>query len=87
MLFRSLPQARSFALLPYDRAFPLRSGRDNELIEDAQTSATDTSNFDSEFTSEQPTLTHVHSTLSAQDQGEFAGFSCVPPPFLFVRGC
>ncbi|KDE08462.1 AGC/PKC protein kinase [Microbotryum lychnidis-dioicae p1A1 Lamole] len=39
------------------------------------TSATDTSNFDSEFTKEQPTLTPVHSTLSAQDQGEFAGFS------------
>lgn len=30
---------------------------------------------DSEFTSEQPTLTPVHSTLSTQDQGEFAGFS------------
>ncbi|GAA5980922.1 hypothetical protein JCM5350_004766 [Sporobolomyces pararoseus] len=41
----------------------------------AISSATDTSNFDSEFTSEQPTLTPVHSTLSAQDQGEFAGFS------------
>ncbi|GAA5981589.1 hypothetical protein JCM11641_004108 [Rhodosporidiobolus odoratus] len=39
------------------------------------TSATDTSNFDSEFTSEQPTLTPVHSTLSAHDQNEFAGFS------------
>jgi len=43
------------------------------------TSATDTSNFDSEFTSEQPTLTPVHSTLSAQDQGEFKNFSwCAP---------
>ncbi|GAA5901875.1 hypothetical protein JCM6882_008697 [Rhodosporidiobolus microsporus] len=42
-------------------------------------SATDTSNFDSEFTSEQPTLTPVHSTLSAQDQGEFTGFSWVAP--------
>ncbi|GAA6008288.1 hypothetical protein JCM10207_000074 [Rhodosporidiobolus poonsookiae] len=41
----------------------------------AITSATDISNFDSEFTSEQPTLTPVHSTLSAQDQGEFQGFS------------
>ncbi|GAA5972963.1 hypothetical protein JCM21900_004308 [Sporobolomyces salmonicolor] len=41
----------------------------------AISSATDTSNFDQEFTSEQPTLTPVHSTLSAQDQGEFAGFS------------
>ncbi|GAA5998883.1 protein kinase C [Rhodotorula paludigena] len=38
-------------------------------------SATDTSNFDTEFTSEQPTLTPVHSTLSAADQNEFAGFS------------
>ncbi|BGO95625.1 hypothetical protein NBRC10512_006792 [Rhodotorula toruloides] len=38
-------------------------------------SATDTSNFDAEFTSEAPTLTPVHSTLSAQDQNEFAGFS------------
>lgn len=47
-----------------------------------QTSATDTSNFDAEFTSEQPTLTPVHSTLSAQDQNEFGGFSCVgSPPF------
>lgn len=43
------------------------------------TSATDTSNFDSEFTSEQPTLTPVHSTLSTQDQGEFANFSYVSP--------
>ncbi|GAA5863608.1 hypothetical protein JCM8547_003664 [Rhodosporidiobolus lusitaniae] len=41
----------------------------------AITSATDVSNFDSEFTNEQPTLTPVHSTLSTQDQGEFAGFS------------
>ncbi|GAA6041820.1 hypothetical protein JCM8097_007179 [Rhodosporidiobolus ruineniae] len=41
----------------------------------AITSATDTSNFDSEFTSEQPTLTPVHSTLSTQDQNEFQGFS------------
>ncbi|GAA5821040.1 hypothetical protein JCM11251_001933 [Rhodosporidiobolus azoricus] len=42
-------------------------------------SATDTSNFDAEFTSEQPTLTPVHSTLSAQDQNEFQGFSWVAP--------
>ncbi|GAA5944436.1 hypothetical protein JCM10213_002653 [Rhodosporidiobolus nylandii] len=41
----------------------------------AITSATDTSNFDSLFTDEQPTLTPVHSTLSAHDQNEFAGFS------------
>jgi len=39
-----------------------------------QSSATDTSNFDKEFTSEQPTLTPVHSTLSAKDQQEFAAF-------------
>ncbi|GAA5824626.1 hypothetical protein JCM3770_000319 [Rhodotorula araucariae] len=41
----------------------------------AISSATDTGNFDAEFTSEQPTLTPVHSTLSTQDQQEFAGFS------------
>ncbi|GAA5844227.1 hypothetical protein JCM9279_001730 [Rhodotorula babjevae] len=40
----------------------------------AISSATDTSNFDKEFTSEQPTLTPVHSTLSAKDQQEFAQF-------------
>ncbi|GAA5904233.1 hypothetical protein JCM8208_006812 [Rhodotorula glutinis] len=40
----------------------------------AISSATDTSNFDKEFTSEQPTLTPVHSTLSAKDQQEFAAF-------------
>jgi classical protein kinase C/novel protein kinase C epsilon type len=39
--------------------------------------ATDTSNFDSEFTKEQPTLTPVHTHLSAKDQQEFAGFSWV----------
>ncbi|KAH8920753.1 hypothetical protein BT69DRAFT_1308956 [Atractiella rhizophila] len=41
--------------------------------------ATDTSNFDQEFTREQPTLTPVHSTLSGQDQAEFNGFSWVAP--------
>ncbi|KAG8862446.1 Serine/threonine kinase [Tulasnella sp. 330] len=41
------------------------------------TSAADTSNFDSEFTREQPTLTPVHGQLSAQDQAEFQGFSWV----------
>lgn len=40
-------------------------------------SATDTSNFDQEFTREQPTLTPVHTQLSAQDQQEFVGFSWV----------
>ena len=39
--------------------------------------ATDTSNFDQEFTREQPTLTPVHTQLSAADQQEFAGFSWV----------
>lgn len=39
--------------------------------------ATDTSNFDKEFTREQPTLTPVHTQLTAQDQAEFAGFSWV----------
>ena len=37
----------------------------------------DTSNFDEEFTKEQPTLTPVHGQLSAQDQAEFTGFSWV----------
>ncbi|ORY23212.1 hypothetical protein BCR39DRAFT_591059 [Naematelia encephala] len=41
--------------------------------------ATDTSNFDQEFTKEQPTLTPVHTHLSAQDQQEFAGFSWIAP--------
>jgi len=42
-------------------------------------SATDTSNFDQEFTREQPTLTPVHTQLSATDQQEFAGFSWIAP--------
>ncbi|KAL5501614.1 PKC1 [Sanghuangporus vaninii] len=37
----------------------------------------DTSNFDEEFTREQPTLTPVHTQLTAQDQQEFVGFSWV----------
>ncbi|KAH7910855.1 hypothetical protein BJ138DRAFT_1152001 [Hygrophoropsis aurantiaca] len=37
----------------------------------------DTSNFDEEFTKEQPTLTPVHGQLSARDQQEFGGFSWV----------
>lgn len=37
----------------------------------------DTSNFDEEFTKEQPTLTPVHGQLSSRDQGEFNGFSWV----------
>ncbi|KAI0356436.1 hypothetical protein OH77DRAFT_1423376 [Trametes cingulata] len=37
----------------------------------------DTSNFDEEFTREQPTLTPVHTQLSARDQAEFNGFSWV----------
>ncbi|KAK4330586.1 Pkinase_C domain-containing protein [Rhodotorula toruloides] len=49
-------------------------------------SATDTSNFDAEFTSEQPTLTLVHSTLSAQNQGEFAGFSVTPAKYEHADG-
>lgn len=39
--------------------------------------AADTSNFDEEFTREQPTLTPVHGQLSSRDQKEFAGFSWV----------
>ncbi|EJF63358.1 hypothetical protein DICSQDRAFT_102551 [Dichomitus squalens LYAD-421 SS1] len=37
----------------------------------------DTSNFDEEFTREQPTLTPVHTQLSSRDQAEFNGFSWV----------
>ncbi|KIY72512.1 hypothetical protein CYLTODRAFT_417900 [Cylindrobasidium torrendii FP15055 ss-10] len=37
----------------------------------------DVSNFDEEFTKEQPTLTPVHGQLSARDQQEFNGFSWV----------
>ncbi|EIW81313.1 hypothetical protein CONPUDRAFT_82294 [Coniophora puteana RWD-64-598 SS2] len=37
----------------------------------------DTSNFDEEFTREQPTLTPVHGQLTARDQQEFGGFSWV----------
>ncbi|KAH9997841.1 hypothetical protein BJV77DRAFT_1137197 [Russula vinacea] len=37
----------------------------------------DTSNFDEEFTKEQPTLTPVHGQLTARDQSEFNGFSWV----------
>ncbi|KAI1789567.1 hypothetical protein LXA43DRAFT_974146 [Ganoderma leucocontextum] len=37
----------------------------------------DTSNFDEEFTREQPTLTPVHTQLSSRDQTEFNGFSWV----------
>ena len=42
----------------------------------------DTSNFDAEFTREQPTLTPVHSQLSAQDQREFRDFSWIGPAAL-----
>ncbi|KAF4617149.1 hypothetical protein D9613_005994 [Agrocybe pediades] len=37
----------------------------------------DTSNFDEEFTREQPTLTPVHGQLSSRDQAEFNGFSWI----------
>ncbi|KAF5382641.1 hypothetical protein D9615_002791 [Tricholomella constricta] len=37
----------------------------------------DTSNFDEEFTREQPTLTPVYGQLSSRDQAEFDGFSWV----------
>ncbi|KAG5462543.1 MAG: kinase-like domain-containing protein [Olpidium bornovanus] len=40
-------------------------------------SATDTSNFDEEFTREVPVLTPVHTVLDAADQEEFRGFSYV----------
>lgn len=37
----------------------------------------DVSNFDTEFTKEQPTLTPVHGQLTQKDQMEFQGFSWV----------
>ena len=43
----------------------------------AQNGSADTSNFDEEFTKEQPTLTPVHTQLSSRDQAEFNGFSWV----------
>ena len=42
-----------------------------------QKGSADTSNFDEEFTKEQPTLTPVHAQLTSQDQAEFQGFSWV----------
>jgi Protein kinase C terminal domain len=42
-----------------------------------QNGSADTSNFDEEFTKEQPTLTPVHGTLSSRDQAQFNGFSWV----------
>jgi len=39
--------------------------------------STDVSNFDNEFTREQPTLTPVHGQLSLADQNQFVGFSWV----------
>ena len=47
-------------------------------------SATDTSNFDTEFTREQPTLTPVTGQLSESDQAEFAGFSWVSFSFYNI---
>ena len=43
----------------------------------SQNGTADTSNFDEEFTREQPTLTPVHTQLSSRDQAEFNGFSWV----------
>jgi len=43
----------------------------------AQNGSADTSNFDEEFTKEQPTLTPVYGQLSSRDQAEFNGFSWV----------
>jgi hypothetical protein len=54
------------------------------------------SNFDEEFTREQPTLTPVHGQLSGRDQKEFEGFSWVgfPSPLVVnshltntLKGC
>lgn len=48
-----------------------------------QNGSADTSNFDEEFTREQPTLTPVHGQLSSRDQAEFNGFSWVGYLFIF----
>ena len=53
------------------------------FLYDFQKGSADTSNFDEEFTKEQPTLTPVHTQLSSQDQQEFTGFSWVR--FLFYH--
>jgi hypothetical protein len=44
-----------------------------------------TTDFDTEFTKEKPTLTPVQQQLSAADQAEFAGFSWVSPHNVFCR--
>ncbi|KAI3628496.1 PKC1 [Malassezia furfur] len=44
--------------------------------------ASDTTWFDTEFTSEKPTLTPVHSVFSAKDQAEFRDFSWTAPHVL-----
>lgn len=43
-------------------------------------SATDTSNFDQEFTREVPVLTPVRSVLTPEMQEQFRGFSFVADP-------
>lgn len=45
------------------------------------------SNFDEEFTREQPTLTPVHGQLSSRDQAEFQGFSWVSDSDRVEGGC
>jgi novel protein kinase C epsilon type len=58
-----------------------------------QNGSADTSNFDEEFTREQPTLTPVHGELSSRDQAEFNGFSWVSKllygysSLMFNLGC
>lgn len=50
-----------------------------------QNGSADTSNFDEEFTKEQPTLTPVHGQLSSRDQQEFTGFSWVSAALISHR--
>ena len=50
---------------------------DTSVLASKQNGTADTSNFDEEFTKEQPTLTPVHTQLSSRDQAEFNGFSWV----------
>lgn len=62
----------------------LRFARAYTLIISSQNGSADTSNFDEEFTREQPTLTPVHGQLSARDQAEFNGFSWVRPYLCLI---
>jgi hypothetical protein len=56
----------------------------NSPLMPTQKAPGDVSNFDTEFTKEQPTLTPVHGQLTAKDQMEFNGFSWVRFVYLMA---